>query len=90
MDFASSAPATADGHGPSRFMSRYRNNRPSVSARKSGGKDRHATRVGDLKSKSEILKKRSVKQAQARRRKMKRKAAAVKGQSVRRRKGQMK
>lgn len=73
--------------GPPRFRSRLRNGR-SVSA---GGKDgKGRTTVGALKSKSEILRKRSIRQVQERRRKMKRKAAATKGQSVKRRKGQTK
>jgi hypothetical protein len=93
-DFASSAAggggrgasAASGGHGPSRFRSRFRNGL-TVSGGKKDGKGR-ITRVGDLKSKSEILKKRSIKQAQEKRRKIKRKAAAVKGQSTKRRKGQ--
>lgn len=88
MDFASSA-AGGHGHGPSRFRSKFRNNL-SVSGGKKGGRKAKSTQVGDLKSKSEILKKRSIKQAQERRRKMKRKAAAVKGQSTRRWKGRTK
>ena len=84
VDFASSAPgvSASGGRGPSRFSSKLRNC-SSVSGGKRGGKGK-STRVGDLKSKSEILKKRSIKQAQERRRKMKRKAAAVKGQSTKR------
>ena len=82
MDFASSADAVGS-HGRSRFKSRYGN------AEKKGGK-RRGTKVGDLKSKAEILKKRSIRQAQERRRKMKRKAAAIKGQGAKRRKGPMK
>ena len=91
-DFASSAEAggASGAHGPSRFRPRLRNGL-SVSGgggKKKGGKGKSATtRVGDLKTKSEILKKRSIKQAQERRR-VKRKAAAVKGQSTKRRKGQ--
>lgn len=86
VDFASSAPgaSASGGCGPSRFRSKFRNG-SSVSGGKGGVKGK-GTRVGDLKSKSEILKKRSIKQAQERRRKMKRKAAAVKGQSTKRRK----
>ena len=87
LDFALSAGA-ASGHGSSRFRSRFRNS-VSDSARKKGGNGR-GSRVGDLKSKSEILKKRSIKQAQESRRKVKRKTAAGKGQSTKRRKGQMK
>lgn len=88
MDFASSAGASANGgHGPSGFRSRFRNGL-SVSGGKKGGGKGKSTRVGDLKSKLEILKIRSIKQAQERRRKMKRKAVAVKGQSIKRRKGQ--
>lgn len=85
-DFASSAggasAVSTGGRGPSRFRSRFRN-----SSSISGGKGK-SSRVGDLKSKSEILKRRGIKQAQERRKKMKRKAAAVKGQSTKRRKGQ--
>ena len=89
-DFASSAEArgASGAHGPSRFRSRFRSglSASGVGGKKKGGKGKTAG-VGDLKSKSEILKKRSIKQAQERRRKMKRKAAAVKGQSTKRRKG---
>ena len=88
-DFASSAEArgASGAHGPSRFRSRFRNGlSASGGGGKKGGRGKTA-RVGDLKSKSEILKKRSIKQAQERRKKMKRKAAAVKGQSTKRRKG---
>ena len=89
-DFASSAEAgeASGAQGSSRFRSRFRNGLSVTGGggKKKGGKGKTA-RVGDLKSKSEILKKRSIKQAQERRRKMKRKAAAVKGQSTKRRKG---
>ena len=90
MDFASSADAvgSSGGRGRSRFKSRFGNG-SSTSAEKKGGKKR-GTRVGDLKSKSEILKKRSIRQVQERRRKIKRKAAAIKGQGTKRRKGPMK
>ena len=91
IDFASSVAGVGGGHGHglSRFRSRFKNS-SSGSGGKKGRERGKSTRVGDLKSKSEILKKRSIKQTQERRRKMKRKAAAIKGRSTKRQKGQMK
>ena len=74
----------ATGDGRSRFKRSRFNNDPS--GNKVGKGKRTSTRVGDLKSKSEILKKRSIKQVQERRRKIKRKMSAGKGQSTKRRK----
>lgn len=67
--------------------SRFKNG--SNSAGKKSGRNSKMAAVGDLKSKAEILKKRSIKQAQEKRRKMKRKAAAMKNQSSKRQKGRM-
>lgn len=79
--------AMATGSGMSKFKrSRFRSGAPG-SAGKKMGKGRSHGGVGGLKTKAEILKKRNVKQVQERRRKMKRKAAAMKGQSTNRRKG---
>ena len=71
----------------SRFKRSKFKNSSSFPAGKKGGKgQRSSTMVGGLKSKSEILKKRNIKQIQERRRKVKRKMSATKGQGTKRRK----
>lgn len=74
--------------GSAKFKGSKFKNGPSFPSRNKGGKGKRTTGVAGLKSKSEILKKRSVRQAQERRRKMKRKAAAMKGHSTKRQKRQ--
>lgn len=75
--------ATTDGLAKFK-RSKFRNG-PSQNK---GSKGSKISSGSGLKSKSEILQKRSAKQAQERRRWIKRKAGALKGQSTKRRKGQ--
>ena len=74
--------------GSAKFKRSNFKNGPYFPSRNKGGKGKNTTGVAGLKSKSEILKKRRIRQTQERRRRMKRKAASMKGQSTKRRKGQ--
>lgn len=83
------AMTTIGGRSKSR-RSRFRNDGAGSAAGKKVGKGKGRGTAGGLKTKAEILKKRSIKQVQERRRKMKRKSATTKGQSTNRRKGHRK
>ena len=74
--------------GSAKFKGSKFKNGLSFPSRNKGGKGKSTTGVAGLKSKSEILKKRSIRQTQERRRRMKKKAAAMKGHSTKQRKGQ--
>ena len=74
--------------GSAKFKGSNFKNGPSFPLRNKHSKGKRATGVAGLKSKSEILKKRSIRQVQEKRRRMKRKAAVMKGHSTKRRKGQ--